>query len=146
MARIIFLCCSFVPGESDRAAGLPVLNFYQKQMEQLNRIEIKGTVGSVRLQTGLDRKMARLSVVTNYAYKDRSGAAVLETTWMYVVAWEGKDIASLDAISKGDKIWVVGRLKNDKYTGADGTDRYSTEIVASKLAIIDTDESFSFQV
>ena len=49
-------------------------------MEQLNRIELRGTVGSVRLQTFSENVMARITVATNYAYKDREGAAVIDTS------------------------------------------------------------------
>ena len=67
-------------------------------MEQLNRIELRGVVGSIRTQTFSDNVMARMTVATNYAYKDREGAAVIDTSWHSVVAWEGKNIHGLDKI------------------------------------------------
>ena len=38
-------------------------------MEQLNRIEIRGVIGSLKLQTFSETVMARITVATNYAYK-----------------------------------------------------------------------------
>ena len=38
-------------------------------MEQLNKIEIQGIVGNVRIQDVADSKVANFSVATNYAYK-----------------------------------------------------------------------------
>ena len=42
-------------------------------MEQLNRIELKGVVGNVRIQDFNESRMARIGLATNYAYKDREG-------------------------------------------------------------------------
>ena len=68
-------------------------------MEQLNRIELRGVVGSIRTQTFSDNVMARMTVATNYAYKDREGAAVIDTSWHSVVAWEGKNVQGLSKIT-----------------------------------------------
>ena len=55
-------------------------------MEQLNRIELKGIVGNVRIQTFDESRMARIGLATNYAYKDRDGAAVIDTSWHNIIA------------------------------------------------------------
>jgi len=55
-------------------------------MEQINRIELRGIIGHVKVQKIQDLSMARLSVATNYAYKDRNGTPIIETTWHDVVA------------------------------------------------------------
>ena len=49
-------------------------------MEQLNRIELIGTIGQVRLTEVADTRLARFSVATNVAYRSKDGAAVIETT------------------------------------------------------------------
>lgn len=49
-------------------------------MEQLNKIELRGVVGGVRFQTYEDNMMARINLATNYAYKDREGTAVIDTS------------------------------------------------------------------
>ena len=55
-------------------------------MEQLNRIEIKGYVGSVRTTIIGGKAMTRLSVATSCAYKSNDGSVIIETTWHNVVA------------------------------------------------------------
>ncbi len=60
-------------------------------MEQLNKVELRGIVGSVRVQSVADTKVANFSVATNNAFKSQAGAIVIETTWHNVVAWEGRD-------------------------------------------------------
>ena len=137
----VFLCC-----REDRAASTVINLNYWNFMEQLNRIELRGVVGSIRTQTFSDNVMARMTVATNYAYKDREGAAVIDTSWHNVVAWEGKNIHGLADITRGTKIHVVGRLRYQKYTGSDGVERLSTDIVASKVAVIDDPEPLQYEV
>lgn len=116
-------------------------------MEQLNRIEIRGNVGSVHLQAIDDRrKMARITVATNFAYKDRDGNAVIETSWHSVFAREGKNILGLDKIARGDKVYVLGRIRYQKYTGLDGVERMSAEIVAARLSVITEDGPMSYEM
>ena len=106
-------------------------------MEQLNRIEIRGNVGSVRVQNVGDTKVANISVATDYGYTTKDGSSVIETTWHYVTAWEGKDIQNLDQLKKGSFIHVIGRLRNRKYTTPDGIERIAYDIVANKVELIE---------
>lgn len=107
-------------------------------MEQLNRIEIRGNVGNVNILKVGESRVAHFSVATNFAYKGRNGEPVIETTWHYVTAWEGnKGIPSLDVIVKGFPIYVAGRLRTQKYTGSDGIERTSTEILASSVESVE---------
>ena len=115
-------------------------------MEQLNKIELRGVVGSVRLETYEDSRMARINLATNYAYKDREGTAVIDTTWHNVVAWEGRSIQGLERINKGTKLYVCGRLRYQKYTGVDGVDRIATDVLANRLAIIEDPEPMQYEM
>lgn len=114
-------------------------------MEYLNRIELRGSVGSVKCQVVGDKQMARLTLVTNYAYKDRNGAPVIETTWHNIVAWESRLVSNLESIEKGSRIYVEGRLRSQKYTGSDGVERASVEVVATRLFLFSESETMSPQ-
>ena len=115
-------------------------------MEQLNKVELIGTVGSVYVKEFGTTKVANFSVATNYAYKDRDGAAVIDTSWHNVTAWEGRNIHGLDRITKGSKLHVIGRLRYQKYTGVDGVDRIATDILANRLAIIEDPEPMQYEM
>ncbi len=115
-------------------------------MEQLNRIELRGTVGSVRMQTFTDNRVARFTVATNYAYKDKEGGAAIDTSWHNVLAREGKYVGDLSKIDKGAKVYVQGRLRYQKYTASDGVERISSEIVASRVVLIDESEPLSYEM
>lgn len=105
-------------------------------MEQLNKVQLRGYIGSIKVQTVGCSKVARFSVATNYAYKDAQGYCVIETTWSNIVAWEGQNITCLDSLKKGDAVDVIGRLKQQRYTGTDGIEHYVTEIIAQTLTPI----------
>ena len=63
-----------------RSALIRATTLKLKIMEQqLNRIEIKGNVGAVRLQVVGNSRVAKISVATNYVYKGRDGDPVIET-------------------------------------------------------------------
>ena len=114
-------------------------------MEQLNRIELRGRVGSVRVQDVSGRKVAHVTVATDFAYKDRSGNAVIETTWHNVTAWEGnKGIPALDFISKGTPVYVCGRLRSQKYQGSDGVEKSFLEIIANTVEPVEEALSTQF--
>lgn len=103
-------------------------------MEQhLNRIELKGNVGNIRISENAAGKVARFSLATNYIYTNRENETVVETTWHNIVAWEGKNIRDIERITKGEKVYVSGRLRMSRFTGNDGEDRQMYEVVAAKL-------------
>ena len=104
-------------------------------MEQLNKVELIGTVGTIRMTEVGEASSARLSLATNYAYRSKDGAAVIETTWHNVVCFEGKAVCPIQEIVKGDTLHVLGRLRIQRYTGADGVERQAVEIVANRIHI-----------
>ncbi len=106
-------------------------------MEQLNRIELKGNVGNVRLSTVGENQVARFSLATNFIYKGKEGDAVIETTWHNVVAWNGRGMPDLTKIEKGQPLYVCGRLRSSRFTGSDGTEKQIYEVIASKIAFED---------
>ena len=109
-------------------------------MEQLNRIELKGSVGSVRIRQAGERNVASISLVTNFAYKDRDGEPVIESTWHNVCAWEGKGVMKLEEIRRGAPLHVIGRVRTHKYTGSDGQEKAVQEVLAYRLQALDTSD------
>ena len=106
-------------------------------MEQLNRVEIRGNVGSVYVKSFGNTKVANISVATNVSYQTQDGGMCIETTWHRVTAWEGKEIQNLDQLKKGYGVHVIGRLRQQKYVAADGADRIVYDILASKLEVVE---------
>ena len=108
-------------------------------MEHINKVEIRGRVGTVRINEYNGRKVANFSVITDYLYKSREGVPASESTWHNVVAWYGKDIANLDNITKGALVHLSGRIRANKYTSADGVEKSYYEIMTNRLQVITED-------
>lgn len=106
-------------------------------MEQLNRIELRGNVGNIRISEVGESKVARFSVATNFIYKGKDNEGVVETTWHNVVAWSGKGMPDFTAITKGAPVYVTGRIRTSRFTGSDGTEKTVYEVVASKIEVLD---------
>ena len=115
-------------------------------MDQLNKVELRGNVGSVKLQTGANRKGARLTLATNTAYHDKDGAPVIETQWHNIIAWESRNIQGLENIQKGDKLYVTGRIRYQKYSGQDGIERVQTDILANRVVLIEDDDPLNVEM
>lgn len=110
-------------------------------MEQINRIEILGNVGNVYLSSFEDGgRSARVSVATNLVHNTKDNGAVVETTWHNVLVRPNRFIKAedLDLIKKGAPIRVLGRMKNTRFTGADGVERTGSDIVAAKIEFVET--------
>lgn len=114
-------------------------------MEQLNKIELRGNVGSVRILKAGDSRVAKITLATNYVYKNREGDPVIETTWHNISAWEGKNIVDLDAIQRGDKLFVSGRLRIQKFVGNDGLERTVYDVLAKVLQLVPGDDSLQYE-
>ncbi|MGN0191123.1 MAG: single-stranded DNA-binding protein [Candidatus Cryptobacteroides sp.] len=106
-------------------------------MESINRVEILGNVGNIRIQEAGERKVIHLSVVTNRVARNRNGENYVETTWHHVEAWEGQqNIVDFQKITKGCWVRAVGRLKTNSYTNSDNVEKYTMDIVASRLEVV----------
>ena len=109
----------------------------KKRMESLNRVELIGFVGNANVNKVGDTQVVRFSVATEYGYNDKGGNPVFETTWHNVVAWEGEKVSkeTIAKIKKYEQAKVVGRLRQYRFTNADGSERTGYEIVANEVSV-----------
>lgn len=108
-----------------------------KDMEHINRIELQGRVGNIRTNVVGDTKVANFSLATDYLYKTRDGSAISETTWHNIVAWSNKNMPELDKICVGTPLHLTGRLRANRYTSADGTEKQFYEVLAYRIRRLD---------
>ena len=114
-------------------------NKRENLMDYINRIELKGRVGTVRSNVVNNTRVCNFSLVTDFLYKTREGNPTSESSWFNVVAWDGKDIINMDKIEKGAIVHVTGRLRSSKFEGSDGTEKQLYEVLANKLLVADKD-------
>ena len=110
-------------------------------MEYLNRIELKGRIGTIRINDVNEAKVAHFSVITEHLYKTREGNVVSEDTWFNVTAWNSREMPDFDKLSKGMPIYVSGRMRTSRYTSADGTEKLYYEILANRIRFVAEDET-----
>jgi len=88
------------------------------------------------------------SIATSETYKDRnSGERITQTEWHNIVLWRGLAETSEKYLRKGSKVYIEGKLKTRKWDDKQGITRYSTEIVADVMQMLDkkvTDSPESF--
>ncbi len=83
--------------------------------------------------------MANLRVATTERRKDRESGEYRDHTEWHRVVLLGKlaEIAG-EYLKKGSKVYIEGRLQTRKWQGQDGQERYTTEIVANDLQMLDS--------
>ena len=112
-------------------------------MAGVNKVILLGRLGadpeSRSFQNG--GRVVNLRVATSERYKDRDGNAVEKTEWHTVAIFAEPlcDIAE-KYLTKGDQVYLEGKLENRKWQDQSGNDRYSTEVVLrpfdGKIALI----------
>jgi single-strand DNA-binding protein len=83
--------------------------------------------------------IGRFPLATNETYTNKqTGEKVTNTEWHNVVVRNKAAEICEKYLSKGDKIYVEGRLKNRQWQGEDGITRYTTEIQVQDFTFLST--------
>lgn len=78
-------------------------------------------------------------LATNEVYTNRTtGERVTNTEWHTIVVRNKAAEICEKYLSKGDKVYVEGRLKTRQYQGEDGNTRYTTEIQVTDFTFLST--------
>lgn len=83
--------------------------------------------------------VANVRLATSDSWKDKNTGEQQERTEWHTVVFFGR-LAEIvgEYLKKGSKVYVEGRLQTRKWQGKDGTDRWSTEIVANEMQMLDS--------
>ena len=83
--------------------------------------------------------VGRFPIATNEVYTNKtSGEKVTNTDWHNVVLRNKAAEICEKYLSKGDKIYIEGRLKTRKWQDQDNKDRYTTEINVDEFTFLST--------
>ena len=83
--------------------------------------------------------IGRFPIATNETYTNRqTGERVTNTEWHNIVVRNKAAEICEKYLSKGDKIYVEGRLKTRQWQGEDGNMRYSTEVHVTDFTFLTT--------
>lgn len=105
-------------------------------MADLNKVFLRGNLGQDPEYTMLSsgRGKLHLRVATKDSFKGRDGAIREVTAWHNVVVWGREADALSGKLSKGQTVFVEGKLNVRSYDAQDGSKRYTTEVVAEFVA------------
>ncbi len=82
--------------------------------------------------------VTNLTLATSETWKDKqSGQQQERTEWHRVVFFNRLAEIAAEYLKKGSKVYIEGSLRTRKWQGQDGQDRYTTEIVASEMQMLD---------
>jgi single-strand DNA-binding protein len=81
--------------------------------------------------------VANVTLATSSKRKDKvSGEVIEDTQWHRLTFYERLAEIAGDYIKKGTPIYVEGRIKYGKYTGQDGIEKNTVDIVVTELQLL----------
>ncbi len=88
--------------------------------------------------TGNGTAVCNLRIATNESYKDQDGQLVEKTEWHSVVAWSRLAEICGEYLKKGSRVYFEGSLQTRSWEDRDGNTRYTTEIKAREMMMLDS--------
>lgn len=103
-----------------------------------NSVRLTGRLGAAPELRELDddKRVAKISLATNYYRKNGKGETVQETHWHQLVLWNRQAEIAEKYLDKGSQIAIEGRLANRFYTDQDGVKRFITEVIVSEMMLL----------
>lgn len=106
----------------------------------VNRVFIIGNVGQAPEVKYMPNgnAAANITVATSESWKDKNtGEQKEKTEWHRVVFFRRLAEIVGEYLKKGSKVYIEGKLQTRKWQDKEGNDRYTTEIVANEMQMLD---------
>lgn len=107
----------------------------------VNKVILIGNLGKdpeVRYMPN-GQAVANVTIATSESWKDKNtGEQQEKTEWHRVVFFRRLAEIAGEYLKKGSKIYIDGRLQTRKWQDAQGQDRYTTEIIANEMQMLDS--------
>jgi single-strand DNA-binding protein len=107
----------------------------------INKVILIGNLGADPETRAMPSGMtvANIRVATSESWKDKQSGESKERTEWHNVAMFGRlgEIAG-EYLKKGSKVYIEGALRTRKWQDKQGNDRYTTEIIANEMQMLDS--------
>ena len=107
----------------------------------VNKVIIIGNLGAdpeVRYMPS-GGAVANIRVATSESWKDKqSGEAQERTEWHRIVLYNRLGEIAGEYLRKGSKVYIEGSIRTNKWQDQSGVDRYTTDIIASSMQMLDS--------
>src|ERR671915_1996289 len=88
--------------------------------------------------TTTNKAVCAFGLATNRTRKTETGEKQEEADFHRIVVWDKLAEVCNQYLKKGRKVYVEGRLQYRTYTGQDGIEKFSAEIVLEDMAMLDS--------
>jgi len=105
----------------------------------VNKVILIGNVGAdpeLRYTPG-GAAVTNFNMATNESWTDNNGEKQERTEWHRIVVWGRLAEICNQYLRKGSKVYIEGRLQTRSWEGQDGQKRYTTEVVARDMQMLD---------
>lgn len=107
----------------------------------INKVILIGNVGvdpEVRYMPN-GNAVTTLSIATSETWKDKqTGEKQERTEWHRVVCFNRLGEIAGEYVKKGSRLYIEGSLRTRKWQDQQGQDRYTTEIIANEMQLLDS--------
>jgi single-strand DNA-binding protein len=108
-------------------------------MASLNKVMLIGNLGAdpeIRY-TPSGAAVANFNMATKAQWTTKEGEKQDKTEWHRIVAWRRLGEICGEYLHKGSLVYIEGRLQTRSWEDRDGNKRYTTEIVAQGMQMLD---------
>ena len=112
---------------------------FRSSSSSLNKVMLIGNLGAepeMRF-TPSGNPVTTFRIAVNRVYTSPEGERKEETEWFSIVTWSRLAETCNQYLSKGQKVYVEGRLHTRTWDGQDGQKHYRTEVIASQVIFLD---------
>ncbi len=104
----------------------------------LNKVMIIGNLGREpeMRYTPSGRPVTTFSVATSRTWNTSEGEKHVETEWFNVVAWSNLAEICKQYLTKGQQVYIEGRLQTRHWEDQEGNKHTSVEIVANEMIVL----------
>src|SRR5919197_3557628 len=107
--------------------------------KELNKVQLTGRLGAdpeMRF-TPQGHAVTTFRVASNRSWRSSDGETHEDTEWFRIVAWNKLAEICNQFLAKGARVYVEGRLQTRQWQDQDGQTRYSTEVIANDMIMLD---------
>jgi single-strand DNA-binding protein len=104
----------------------------------LNKVMIIGHLGRdpEMRYTPSGRPVTSFSLATSRSWNAADGERREETEWFNVVAWGNLAEICKQYLTKGQQVYIEGRLQTRRWEDPEGKKHFSTEVVAAEMIML----------
>lgn len=104
----------------------------------LNKVLLIGRLGRdpEMRYTPSGRPVTTFSIATSRSWNTSDGERRSETEWFNIVAWGNLAEICKQFLTKGQQVYIEGRLQTRRWEDSEGTKHSATEVVANEMIIL----------